>query len=162
MVAGEKRRGAEILVITIGIDPGKGGAAALMLDGQYVDYVDWSDGPTVRKKFGEWVLFYDIRLVVLQRVHAMPKQGVSSSFSFGDNYGWWKGLLDGLGLPWMEILPQRWMRGLVPKKKSKTDKPGLPVARRMFPSAPLSRVKDNGRADAMLIGYWAFQHVKGE
>ncbi len=149
------------MTTTIGIDPGKTGAAALMIDGQYVDHVDWSDGPTVSEKIREWVLFYDINMVVLELVHAMPKQGVSSCFKFGWNYGWWQGMLDGLELPWREARPQEWMKGMVPKKKSKTDKPGLLVARRMFPSAPLARVKDNGRADAMLIGYWAFQQLKG-
>lgn len=150
------------MITTIGIDPGKSGAAALMLNGQYVDHVDWSDGPTVCKKLTEWLLFYDVALAVLETVNAMPKQGVSSTFTFGMNYGWWQGTLDGLNIPWRGARPQEWMKGMVPRKKSKTDKPGLTVARRMFPSAPLTRVKDNGRADAMLIGYWAFQQVKGE
>ena len=87
------------MVVTVGIDPGKTGAAALLLDGRQIDAVDWSDGPTVVKRFTDWTLFRDIDYAVLERVSSMPKQGVKSTFSFGQNYGWWQGMLDALKIP---------------------------------------------------------------
>lgn len=149
---------------TIGIDPGKTGAAALLIDGIYEDVIDWSDGPGVADKFHTWFLIYEIHLVVLEKVHAMPKQGVTSSFSFGQNYGWWQGYLDGRELPWREARPQTWMKefNLVGKRVDKNA--GLICARRLFPTAPLNLVKHSGRADALLMASWAFKqlNLRGE
>jgi crossover junction endodeoxyribonuclease RuvC len=141
----------------MGIDPGKSGAAALVGNNEYIDHVDWTDGPSVAEKIREWKFKHGITYAVLERVHAMPKQGVSSTFSFGQNYGWWKGLLDSLGIAWTEATPQQWQKGVVPKRGNDNDKPSLTIARRMFPDAPLSRKKDHGRADALLIASWGYR-----
>jgi len=68
----------------------------------------------------ENVLAYDgtaeIR-AVLERVHSMPAQGVSSTFKLGANYGYWRGVLQGLRIPFREVTPQKWQRAvLVPGK----------------------------------------------
>ena len=148
-------------IVTVGIDPGKSGAAGLLVNGQYEDHIDWSDGPSVISHFQDWLMLYRVDLAVLEKVGSMPGQGVRSTFTFGQNYGWWQGILDASKCTWREVRPQEWQKGLVPKKKSKEDKPGLLVARRLFPNAPLSRKKDNGRADGLLMGNWAFRQLKG-
>ena len=57
----------------------------------------------------EQVLAYDDATqisAVLERVHAMPGQGVTSMFSFGANYGYWRGVLQGLRIPFTEVHPR--------------------------------------------------------
>ena len=126
-------------IVTVGIDPGKEGAAALMQNGKPVDLIDWVDGPTVARQFHMWADLYAIDLVILERVHAMPRQGGVSQFSFGNNYGWWQGFLDGARLPYAEVLPTVWQKNnFIPRKNSQSDKPSLTVARRLWPDAPLN------------------------
>jgi hypothetical protein len=62
--------------------------------------------------------------VVLERVHSMPGQGVASTFTFGQGYGWLQGIIAALGLPCIEIIPNRWMRciGSMPKEKAERKK----------------------------------------
>ena len=149
-------------IITIGIDPGKTGAAALTHGGKYVEVIDYTDGPTVAAGITNWLMLVTPDIVVLERVGAMPGQGVSSTFKFGANYGWWRGLLDALQLPYIERRPNDWMRSFrIPKKKRPSDKPSLPVARRMYPSAPLHLAKHHGRADALLIAFYGYQFLAG-
>lgn len=130
----------------MGIDPGKTGAIAFLDDsGRFVDVFDFIDafGPLAERRS-------DVAFCFLEEVHSMPGQGVASTFSFGENFGWWKGVLTAFGIPFRTIRPQDWQKNLVPKKTS-SEKPGLYVARQMFPEAPLGRKKDHNRADAILI-----------
>ena len=142
----------------IGIDPGKTGAAALVYaDGHLVK--DWpGDVVSASDLLLEWRMTFHVQLVALERVHAMPKQGVSSTFSLGQNFGQWEGIIAAFALPSIQPTPQEWQKGLVkpsdgPDAKSRA----LVVARRLFPDAELSRKKDNGRADALLMAWWARQ-----
>jgi len=58
---------------------------------------------------------------LIEKVHSMPKQGVKSVFSFGENYGFWKGLLCGLDVYYKEVTPQAWMKYFkIPKFEKKT------------------------------------------
>jgi hypothetical protein len=140
----------------MGIDPGKTGAWAILdADGEVTlgDY----DEDTARL-YGDlrgacWEGDTSIILAALERVHAMPGQGVSSSFTFGENYGIWQGLLVALGVPWLTVTPQTWQKGIVAPKSGKDG--SLQAARRLFPSVDLHRQKDHGKADALLIAYWA-------
>ena len=64
----------------------------------------------------EQVLAYDDAAqisAILERVHAMPGQGVTSMFSFGANYGYWRGVLQGLRIPFTEVHPRTWQKGLM-------------------------------------------------
>jgi crossover junction endodeoxyribonuclease RuvC len=90
---------------------------------------------------------------VLEAVHSMPGQGVSSSFSFGRGLGIWEGLLVGCGIPYAKIAPQTWKKAMMPDMdKSSKDSSRL-AAMRLFPqlSDKLSRKKDDGRAEALLL-----------
>jgi crossover junction endodeoxyribonuclease RuvC len=140
----------------IGVDPGKTGAVALIHeDGELV--ADWPGSPAgAADILTAWRLEYRVELVALELVHSMPKQGVKSTFTFGQNFGQWEGILAALRLPHVLTRPQEWQRGLVrlsdgPDTKARS----LAAARRLFPDAELSRKRDHGRADALLLAWWA-------
>lgn len=140
----------------IGIDPGKTGAMALYTTDEcrVWDYEPHGLIDALRCIQRE----HTLRLAALERVHSMPRDGGTASFTFGANFGWWRGVLEAFGIPYVEVLPQRWMKDCgVPQKQDRTDKPGLVVARKMFPMMidHLARKKDDGRADALLIAWWA-------
>jgi len=87
-------------------------------------------------------------------VHSMPKQGVASSFSFGRGLGLWEGLLTGLDLPYQKVTPQRW-QGLLLAGQPKGKGSSIVVAKGLFPSVRMDRVKDHGLADALLLSEYA-------
>lgn len=89
--------------------------------------------------------------VVVETVHSMPKQGVASSFKFGVAYGGAVALADRITPDWHMVSPQMWKKALnLDSDKAKS----LLLARELWPTAPLHRMKDNGRAEALLLAYW--------
>lgn len=140
----------------IGIDPGQSGAAAVIYrDGQIVE--DWpGDAAGAAELLLTWRTEFNIVLAALESVHAMPGQGVKSMFSFGQNFGQWQGVMAALTLPYLQPVPQEWQKGLVTKSDGADPKArSLAVARRLFPDVDLSWKKDHGRADALLLAWWA-------
>lgn len=141
----------------IGIDPGQTGAVALLSDSCVVQFKDYDEPLAVLMEMLSWVQTYRVKIIALEEVHSMPKQGVASTFKFGGNFGWYKGALDMislfLGIPWCLVRPQEWQRGVCSGKGADAD--SLTVARRMYPDADLSLKKHHGRADALLIAAWA-------
>lgn len=89
--------------------------------------------------------------VVVETVHSMPKQGVASSFKFGVAYGCSIALAERLNSVWHMVTPQIWKKSL---KLDSDKQKSLDLARQLWPNAPLKRKKDNGRAEALLMGYW--------
>lgn len=88
--------------------------------------------------------------VTIENVHAMPKQGVTSMFSMGRGFGIWEGIVSGLRLPVEYVEPSKWKREMGILRGS--DKAAsIVAASRLFPGASLSRKKDDGRGDALLI-----------
>jgi len=140
----------------IGIDPGATGCAALIHGGGH-DLFDWpGDAALVVPRLADWLARFEIKLAALEKVHAMPGQGVVSMFTFGQNVGVWQGILAALSIPYVTPRPQEWQRGLVDRKAGKDTKAAsLATARRLFPGADLARKKDHGRADALLMAWWA-------
>jgi len=136
-----------------GIDPGKQGAIAFISDDgseYFVDDIDLLFCGEIRT-YGD-----NIKACGLEKVHAMPAQGVVSMFSMGENYGRIQGVLFALDVPYMLITPQIWQKGIIPRgldKKTKK-KEHVKIAQKMFPNAelytPRGRALD-GRADALLI-----------
>ena len=143
-------------VAFLGIDPGATGCAALIHDGGH-DLFDWPGDPALVIPILEgWLVRFDVRLAALEKVGAMLGQGVVSMFSFGQNVGTWHGILAALGIPYVCPRPQDWQRGLVDRKAGNDTKAAsLATARRLFPHADLGRKKDHGRADALLLAWWA-------
>jgi crossover junction endodeoxyribonuclease RuvC len=141
----------------IGIDPGKTGAVAVISDdGSFCSLCDFTNHPiSFLRKFNKHVSH-----AYIEKVHAMPKQGVVSTFSFGENFGTWQGILRTLEIPYSLVPPQYWQRELGLVKIDKKDKPSLPMAREMFPDAPLNLKKHHNRSDALLLAYVALQDYK--
>jgi len=95
----------------------------------------------------------------LERVSAMPGQGVCSMFSFGTGYGVIQGVLAAMGIPTVLVTPQSWKKdcGLIgqPKDMART------VCQRLYPDIDLSKKKYTGRADAILIARHGIMRVGG-
>lgn len=149
----------------IGIDPGVNGAMALMAADAVV-VVDWpGDISGYSNTLALWSVLWDIQLVALERVHIMPRDSKRSGASFMRHVGEIQAVLKLAGLPFVEVLPQRWMKGLLRAKRSKSDKPSVEFVQRLYPQVPLAGprggIKD-GRADAVMIAAWALKELGGE
>lgn len=90
------------------------------------------------------------RIAVVEFVSSMPGQGVASVFKFGMAYGAAISICERLG-DWRTVPPRVWKKAL---GLSKDKVESLAMARQLWPEAPLARVKDNGRAEALLIAEW--------
>lgn len=140
-------------MIYAGIDPGKKGALAIVsAAGTEVFAFDKAVYLTVIQRYAPFGL-----RCCLEKVHSMPQQGVASTFSFGESYGWLKGLLDSFGVSYQEIPPERWKKefGLNTDKQKSID-----VCRQLFPDVSLRasgrcRVDSDGLAEAVLLAEYA-------
>lgn len=149
----------------IGIDPGQTGAAAIITarytGEEYIDIIDYSDPQSLTPEIKEWAETYNIILAVIEKVHAMKKQGVVSSFNFGVNFGIWQGILTTLQIPYSFATPQAWQKGLFSKTDGDKKKRGLAVVRRLYPRSEFFKLeKHHNRADAMLIARYAKGRAK--
>ena len=144
----------------LGIDPGASGAVALLTTDGEVRVKDWP-GCIVNAAdyLRAWRVDYSIVLAALELVHAMPKQGVSSMFKLGQNFGAWQGILAALGIPHVLVRPQAWQSGILTKGDgADTKTQSLAAARRRWPDLELGRKKDHGRADALHLAAYAKAH----
>ena len=92
--------------------------------------------------------------VYIEQVGAMPGQGVTSMFNFGKSFGICLGVAAGLRYPTTTVIPNQWQRAV----KTQCGKDGnRHRACQLFPAYAhlFARKKDDGRADAALISYWA-------
>lgn len=144
-------------MLIVGIDPGFSGAWG-MIDhhGKYWSCGDMHNNKSVidtRAVYAEMLQARDGQdcEVVIESVHAMPGQGVSSTFKFGMAFGAALALAERLGTTVHLVSPRQWKKSL--KLDSDKDK-SLLLARELWPNAPLKRKKDNGRAEALLMAYW--------
>lgn len=147
----------------LGIDVGLNGAIALMVDG---DLHEIHDMPTVtlernnktKRMVNAQALSALIRdakadAAYLERLNAMPGQGVTSMFSMGQSLGVVLGILAAYDIPTTTIPPRTWQKALdVPQGKDGSRY----RAAQLFPqsSGLFSRVKDDGRSDATLIALY--------
>jgi crossover junction endodeoxyribonuclease RuvC len=144
--------------LTIGIDPGLTGALAILsADGSLELVTDlpivrdrslaWVDGSALQSMLLDAIAGRQSRAVV-ERVSAMPKQGIASAFLFGVGFGSILSVLQAMHIPIEFVTPVVWKRsyGL-----SKDKHASLHKARLMFPAAELHLAKHDGRAEALLI-----------
>lgn len=104
-------------MIYIGIDPGQsGGIASLVGDNTGTSPACVKMPETEKDCFDALEKLQRINFTaifaVIESVHSMPKQGVASSFKFGRNYGFLRGCLIALGIPFEEVTPQKWQKAL--------------------------------------------------
>lgn len=141
-------------MVYVGIDPGKKGAMAVIFDGMdevtLVPFDEREYTNVLRNLFGR-----DVR-VCLEHVGAMPGQGVVSMFSFGDNFGYIRGVLSALAIRYELVRPQRWKKAFGVSDKNSS----IEVCKRLFPCVCLRRTErcrkdDDNMAEALLMAEYA-------
>lgn len=157
-------------MIIVGIDPGLDGAIA-SLNGTTLIAVD--DTPTfsagnakraldahgmrelLKRHCGE--AYPHEVLVAIESQTAMPKQGVASTFKTGRGFGLWEGLVIGLGMQLQLAIPKMWKAEILVGFNAKDKASSRIVCQNLFPDAAteIERVKDHGRAEAILIAEYA-------
>jgi crossover junction endodeoxyribonuclease RuvC len=143
----------------LGCDPGASGAFAILdLAGSIVDVTKMPETP---KDMSDYLSEFSprIRIAALEHVHAMPKQGISSAFKFGRNFGMLHMGLVAHRIPFQFVSPGVWQQPLgciVTGRKGPTDnksaKKQLTKARaqELFPNQKIT----HAIADALLIAEW--------
>lgn len=105
-------------------------------------------------------------IAVVEHIHATPKMGCTTGHSLGLTLGSVLGTVQIAGIPLELVTPVEWKRGLnllMPGASDREKKhASLCKARMLFPSAPLERQKDNGRAEALLIASWYLRGQRKE
>lgn len=142
-------------MIYIGIDPGKKGAMAVIFGGMDEIVIEPFDEQkyvnALRNLSGHGVK------ACLEHVGAMPGQGVTSMFHFGENFGYIRGLLEANEIPYELVRPQKWKKEFsVTKDKNSS----VEVCKRLFPGVDLRRSDqcrkdDDGLAEALLMAEYA-------
>lgn len=111
----ETRKKGEIQVenktFWLGVDPGKSGAAALMdaTTGEIVSTIKFSES---ERDIHQWFLEIDMAHAMLEKVHSMPKQGVRSTFTFGQQYGFCRAMLIAHSFSFRDVAPGVWQRSM--------------------------------------------------
>ena len=147
-------------MIYLGIDPGKSGALAYITE----------DGAVNVFKFDDGLYTYTLRQIAaqgpavccLEHVSAMPGQGVTSMFHFGENFGFIQGLLFAYGIRFELVRPQKWKKefSITGNKNS-----SIAVCKRLFPDVSLlpserCRKDHDGMAEALLMAEYARRRLK--
>lgn len=145
------------MTLYLGIDPGFSGAWG-MIDhhGKYHSCGDMlNNGKHILSRYVHAEISQAIDRQdmqgVIESVHSMPGQGVSSSFKFGMAFGMAIAIMERINCPWQLVTPQKWKKemGLTSDKNE-----SLAMARELWPTAPLARKMDNGRAESLLLAEW--------
>ena len=152
-------------MIIIGIDPGIAGAICFFSNGNVIDVIDMptmADGKKNKKQVNGRQIFNEIKFiknkfvnenieVVVEQVSAMPGQGVTSMFNFGQSFGVLKGICAALKLPIYFVRPVKWKKyfNLIKTNKDASRTKVIEI----FPyiSSKISRKKDSNKADSILI-----------
>ena len=156
-------------MIIFGIDPGLNGAIAVF-NNKKINVVFeipvMTEGKKNKKQLNSAQLVKLLRdnlvdgeetSVVVEQVNAMPGQGVTSMFNFGQTFGAIKGICASLGLPIFFVRPSKWKKhfDLINSQKDSSRTKAI----EMYPSlsSELSRKKDVNKADAILIARYFFE-----
>jgi crossover junction endodeoxyribonuclease RuvC len=157
-------------MIVFGIDPGLSGGLAVVAAVSGISHVKKMptlpsgskskrvlDENAIKEWFGRSVSCQ----AVIERASAMPKQGVSSVFTFGTGWGLIRGILVGLGIPYTVVNPKEWQKEMLQGvPKSDTKAASLIVAKRLFPQLAEQIGKHHGMSDALLIAEWGRRKLK--
>jgi Holliday junction resolvasome RuvABC endonuclease subunit len=155
----------EIDMVYIGIDPGSvnGALGAINHNGEYIDSfnIEHLDKHIRALVFKSRILSVvdpkEGAQICMEQVHAMPKQGISSTWNFARAVGVISAVCELTNYPFHLVSPQKWKGyfGLTADKNEALD-----LARKLFPKAPLKLKKDINRAEALLIAeYWRQANV---
>jgi hypothetical protein len=132
----------------LGVDAGSSGAMAVIDPSGAVVSVQRLDA--TQHDVWAWFSSQRIRFAVIERVHAMPKQGVTSSFKFGTSFGFCQGMLVAAGIRFEFVLPEKWQKAL--ECRSRGDK-NVTKGRcqALFPGVKVI----HANADALLLAEFA-------
>ena len=163
-------------MLIIGIDPGISGSICFFQDGLIKDVVEMPtmiEGKKNKKQVNGSQIFNEISekiknidkkniKVVIEHVTAMPGQGVTSMFNFGQSFGILKGICSAMQLSVYFVRPAKWKKyfNLINSEKDASRTRAIEI----FPyySSHLSRKKDSNKADAILIASYFFETYKEE
>ena len=163
-------------MLIIGIDPGISGSICFFQDGVIQDVVEMPtmiEGKKNKKQVNGSQIFNEISekikkidkkniKVVIEHVTAMPGQGVTSMFNFGQSFGILKGICSAMQLSVYFVRPAKWKKyfNLINSEKDASRTRAIEI----FPyySSHLSRKKDSNKADAILIASFFFETYKEE
>ena len=163
-------------MLVIGIDPGISGSICFFKDGEIIDVVEMpvmTEGKKNKKQVNGSQIYNEILertkkidkkdiKVVIEQVSAMPGQGVTSMFNFGQSYGILKGICSAMQLPMYFVRPAKWKKyfNLINSEKDASRTRAIEI----FPyfSGQLSRKKDSNKADAILISSFYYETYKIE
>ena len=161
-------------MLIIGIDPGISGAICFFEEGEIKDVIDMpvmAEGKKNKRQINGPQTYNEILkrinkfqkkdiIVVIEQVSAMPGQGVTSMFNFGQSFGVLKGICSAMQLSMFFIRPAKWKKyfGLIKTEKDASRTKVIEI----FPyiSSELSRKKDSNKADAVLIASFFYNTFK--
>ena len=161
-------------MLIIGIDPGISGSICFFEDGKILDVINMptmTDGKKNKKQVNGSQIYNEISKrikktgdqnirVVIEQVSAMPGQGVTSMFNFGQSFGVLKGIFSAMQIPMDFVSPVKWKKhfNLINTQKDSSRTKAI----EFFPyiSHKLSRKKDANKADAILIASFYYKNQK--
>tara|TARA_B100001094_G_scaffold261526_1_gene262361 strand:+ start:199 stop:693 length:495 start_codon:yes stop_codon:yes gene_type:complete len=163
-------------MLIIGIDPGLSGSICFLIDGKILDVIEMptmTEGKKNKRQVNGSQVFNEITKrtkeyqknqvrVVIEQVSAMPGQGVTSMFNFGQSFGVLKGVCTAMQLPMYFVRPAKWKKyfNLINSEKDASRTRAIEI----FPSfsSSLSKKKDSNKADAILIASFYYETCKIE
>ena len=163
-------------MLIIGIDPGISGSICFFEDGKILDVVEMptmTDGKKSKRQVNGSQIYNEISKrikktgdqntrVVIEQVSAMPGQGVTSMFNFGQSFGILKGICSAMQLSMYFVRPTKWKKyfNLLNSEKDASRTRAIEI----FPyfSSQLSKKKDSNKADAILIANFYYETYKIE
>ncbi len=156
-------------MLIIAIDPGISGSICFFEDGKILEVLEMPtmiEGKKSKRQVNGAQIYNEIlkridgsekqTRVIIEQVSAMPGQGVTSMFNFGQSYGILKGICSAMQLPMFFVRPAKWKKyfNLINSQKDASRTRAIEI----FPyfSSQLSKKKDSNKADAILIA--SFYH----
>ena len=158
-------------MLIIGIDPGISGSICFFEDGKILDVVEMptmTEGKKNKRQVNGSQIFNEISKriiqidkkdirVIIEQVSAMPGQGVTSMFNFGQSFGILKGMCSAMQLSMYFVRPAKWKKyfNLINSEKDASRTKAIEI----FPyfSSNLSKKKDSNKADAILIASYYYE-----
>ena len=161
-------------MLIIGIDPGISGSICFLDNGKILDVIEMpimTDGKKNKKQVNGSQVYNEVTKrikqfeknhirVVIEHVSAMPGQGVTSMFNFGQSFGILKGICTAMQLPMYFVRPAKWKKyfNLLNSEKDASRTRAIEIF--AYFSSQLSRKKDSNKADAILIASYYHETYK--
>ena len=163
-------------MLIIGIDPGISGSICFLIDGRILNVIEMptmTEGKKNKKQVNGSQIYNEIKdrtenidkndiKVVIEQVSAMPGQGVTSMFNFGQSFGILKGICSAMQRPMYFVRPAKWKKyfNLINSEKDASRTKAIEI----FPyfSSNLAKKKDSNKADAILIASFFFETFRND